>query len=692
MNEGSDKSIDLLNAFSDWCGLPIAVVDLHSRVVVRSASCVNIDAAFPDQDTLQRFIADYGHVKVPTVSAAKEGKYFFIAPVSGPHDQLIISGSLNEPTSSAYLSSDTTREMLHRFGSLSHLLGDLHRLDERERREVTERSALGRLSQAAVQPTGSALDWIRLSPVVLPEFPLFGFAAKEGNEEYVVVHGTAGFEPLLNRRFMIGEGKLGMVAATEKGGLWPSPEESAAEAFFIEAGIELNQLFVYPVLRYGEVAGILFGGSREEKPTTHPDTVNQAASILARIAGLLMENELMEKRTRSSLLRLSTLLEVSQLLLPDTVDTRKLIYALVDMTVHIGRGTFACVLCHNMDNDPADKMMFVSRGMDKDKIRAYSRELTERYNASSVSRPAVKPELLTPAMCTSPTMGRIIEVPLLPFGQWYGVLCLNVEADFDPNEAITFFHGISIVASIALEKTKERFSRQDRAVRTLRKSMKHWNPEMYRSSTRLAEWAVGYAESIGASQAERNVLRQAAWLSGYDPKLLEEEEIDTAIVRIVAAFRNPNLVPEGEPMGAAGRQGAILQMLDQFLQHNEDPKVIRERLHADPEIKQSLLRYIVQQQIVEQEIVVTPTGASSSLHPAQDKIGLLSALTSREHEVLEYIGQGLNNKQIAGQLFISEHTVKNHVSKIFQKLEITDRSQATAILYEWKFRHQAVRS
>lgn len=693
MHEGSDKSIDLLNAFSEWCGLPIAVVDLQSHVVARSASCMKVDAAFPDMDTLQRFIADYGHVKVPTVSAAKDGKYFFVAPVSGPLDQLIISGSLSEPTSSAYLSSDTTRDMLHRFGSLSQLLGSLHRLGERERLELTERSALGRLAQAAAPSIGSALDWIRLSPVVLPDFPLLGFAAKDGDEEYVVIYGAGGFEPLKDRRFMIGEGKLGMVAATEKGGLWPSPEESAAETLLIEAGIEINHLFVFPVIRCGEVAGILFGGSRQEKLTAHPDTLNHTVSIFARIAGLLMQNELSDKRARSSLLRLSTLLDVSQLLLPDTADMRKLIYSLVDMALHIGRGTFACVLCHNTDSDSADKMLFVSRGMDADKIRTYSRELTGRYIASSDSRPAAKPEPLTPVMRSTSAMGRIIEVPLMPFGHWYGVLCLNVEADFEPNEAITFFHGFSIVASIALEKTKERFSRQDRAVRTLHKSMKHWNPEMYRSSTRLAEWAVGYAESIGASQTEWNVLRQAAWLSGYDPNLLEEEEIDPSVVRIVAAYRNPNLLQSDESVGmAAGRQGAVLQMLDRFLRHNEDPEVIRELPHGDPALKQSLLRYILQQQIVEQEIVVMPVGASPPPHPAHDKIGLLSALTSREHEVLEYIGQGLNNKQIAAQLFISEHTVKNHVTKIFQKLDITDRSQATAILYEWKFRHQAVRS
>lgn len=51
-------------------------------------------------------------------------------------------------------------------------------------------------------------------------------------------------------------------------------------------------------------------------------------------------------------------------------------------------------------------------------------------------------------------------------------------------------------------------------------------------------------------------------------------------------------------------------------------------------------------------------------------------LTPREHEVLELIAQGLNNQAIARRLSISEKTVRNHVSNIFNKLQVADRAQA----------------
>jgi DNA-binding NarL/FixJ family response regulator len=50
-------------------------------------------------------------------------------------------------------------------------------------------------------------------------------------------------------------------------------------------------------------------------------------------------------------------------------------------------------------------------------------------------------------------------------------------------------------------------------------------------------------------------------------------------------------------------------------------------------------------------------------------------LTAREREVLQLIAQGRSNKEIAGELKISERTVKTHVSNIFGKLELSDRTQ-----------------
>lgn len=60
----------------------------------------------------------------------------------------------------------------------------------------------------------------------------------------------------------------------------------------------------------------------------------------------------------------------------------------------------------------------------------------------------------------------------------------------------------------------------------------------------------------------------------------------------------------------------------------------------------------------------------------------IEQLTKREYEVLILIAEGLNNKDIANKLFISEKTVKNHISNIFKKLEVNDRVQATIFTFK----------
>ena len=57
----------------------------------------------------------------------------------------------------------------------------------------------------------------------------------------------------------------------------------------------------------------------------------------------------------------------------------------------------------------------------------------------------------------------------------------------------------------------------------------------------------------------------------------------------------------------------------------------------------------------------------------------LDRLTPREHEVLQLIGRGLPNKQIARELDLSERTVKTHVGHVLAKLGVADRTQAAVV-------------
>jgi NarL family two-component system response regulator LiaR len=68
--------------------------------------------------------------------------------------------------------------------------------------------------------------------------------------------------------------------------------------------------------------------------------------------------------------------------------------------------------------------------------------------------------------------------------------------------------------------------------------------------------------------------------------------------------------------------------------------------------------------------------------PRAEKVNPFTELSERELEVLKLIADGMSNADIAKKLFLSEKTVKGHVSNILSKLQLVDRTQAA--VYAWR--------
>ena len=89
---------------------------------------------------------------------------------------------------------------------------------------------------------------------------------------------------------------------------------------------------------------------------------------------------------------------------------------------------------------------------------------------------------------------------------------------------------------------------------------------------------------------------------------------------------------------------------------------------------EALLAPAITRRLIEEFVHRPPPGARA---PAE-----LAQLTNRELEVLKLVAQGHSNAQLAASLFLSEATVKTHLTHILAKLNLRDRVQAVVLAYE----------
>jgi DNA-binding NarL/FixJ family response regulator len=122
-----------------------------------------------------------------------------------------------------------------------------------------------------------------------------------------------------------------------------------------------------------------------------------------------------------------------------------------------------------------------------------------------------------------------------------------------------------------------------------------------------------------------------------------------------------------------------------------------EDVHIFPALKAGAISYILKDMKMEKladvlyravdgEVILHPRVAARVLQNIRGDDGedahLIAELTDRELDVLKLVANGFSNNQIAGQLVISENTVKGHVSNILDKLHLADRTKVAA--YAWQ--------
>jgi len=132
-------------------------------------------------------------------------------------------------------------------------------------------------------------------------------------------------------------------------------------------------------------------------------------------------------------------------------------------------------------------------------------------------------------------------------------------------------------------------------------------------------------------------------------------------VVVLTTFEDDDYIFDALSAGASG-----------FLLKRTKPEELISAIHAVAD-GDSLLSPSVTRRVIDRMATPPVAGLSGAR---------LEKLTPREREVLELIGRGLSNREIADSFVIEESTVKTHVKRILTKLGLRDRVQAVILAYE----------
>ena len=165
-------------------------------------------------------------------------------------------------------------------------------------------------------------------------------------------------------------------------------------------------------------------------------------------------------------------------------------------------------------------------------------------------------------------------------------------------------------------------------------------------------------------------------------------------------------VPDVVVMDIRLPDGSGIEACREIRDENNDIKVLMLTSYSDEEAVMGsimagasgyLLKEIRSQEIVDAirrvgagQSLLDPSVTASVLERVRrgKEEDVLAQLTEQEQKILELIADGKTNREIAGQINLSDKTVKNYVSNILGKLEVSRRSQAAALLAERRVRRE----
>jgi LuxR family maltose regulon positive regulatory protein len=177
-------------------------------------------------------------------------------------------------------------------------------------------------------------------------------------------------------------------------------------------------------------------------------------------------------------------------------------------------------------------------------------------------------------------------------------------------------------------------------------------------------------EQFGAAEAVLNDL-----IDDYPQGLRLRPLLDAQLMLALALFGQQRLNAARQVMATAVRAAAAEGMIRPFL--DCDRQIVPLLALVQQTEKLSIASAALVQDVLK-ELQASHGLASAVSREELFHLAAAAAISQREQEVLQLVGDGLSNRQIAEQLYIAPSTVKTHLKNIYRKLEVNGRAQAVA--------------
>ncbi|WP_272437695.1 helix-turn-helix transcriptional regulator [Terrihalobacillus insolitus] len=482
-------------------------------------------------------------------------------------------------------------------------------------------------------------------------------------------------EKLIGMEFTTGEGFLGSVIATGTGNVWKDALFDPRAAFFKD--FEPKGLFCFPLIMDGETNGIFFGGSTLANISY--DEIGSFSQKLSYILSIQVHQKQMRNSLNNQLMKLSMFNEIFQVM-TTMQDIKKILFMLVDIGINVMEATYACALLKPKEG--TTQATIVSRGMTSEEINHCGQAIVKRYFYVENG----KMETASTTIESHSSDKKTLLLPICYQQDTIGCLAIGIQHQEKKKEYQSFLTNLTTAAGLSIAKQLSH-TESDQMIQSLYVTLSQFEPTEYQNVKEEHDFIKEYSNNKGYSEAEMKLLLDSCCVKVIDDSIIEKIVTDTSIVSLIKEFKvhqrlNNSKSSEQEQI-VLSEQSQILFLIWSYVKHNKNEKYIHTLTTVSATIKNDFRAFIAKRETTEQTIDLS-TITNLQSEQLVESVNQQVSLSKREKEVLALVVQGLSNKDIALQLFISDHTVKNHLTNIFQKLQVSDRSQAIAKVYRLK--------